>query len=441
MKPLQGIPVISLSPTVVAIDRFLCAKYPKTEWCGILFYEEKGSINDPNNFTIDVKYLYPMDVGTGSSTSIDSYEEVVEAIKHKPELEKMKQGFIHSHHGMDTFFSGTDQAQLINGANIYDYFLSVITNSDQEYIARISFNVVSSETVIGKNGYKIINDAEVGYFDCDVNLGTDNIDEFLHNRIKEIDKNRTVGTYTTSKYNYFTLDKETNQAGFLNYDSYGMFNIEPSEFINEELLTLYSKTLLDSTKFDIDELSRLVEHAYGITIEDKLNEKQTIAKIECAHNLLNKVFAAHGMINNHKETERDDFFEYYKRMFSNNKFKHIRSVYEEIEWTIELSNVYDDYTPMVAFYAFKEAYNTLLLMYEQPGNYNIINMIDILYCSVFAHISTRSKHYKATQVDMLQDITRPVLFDDAVIDQYSFWLPYLKAQSLEMPMQYYTQFY
>ena len=62
--------------------------------------------------------------------------------------------------------------------------------------------------------------------------------------------------------------------------------------------------------------------------------------------LLNKVFAAHGMINNHKETERDDFFEYYKRMFSNSKFKHIRSVYEEIEWTIELSNMYDDYTPM-----------------------------------------------------------------------------------------------
>jgi hypothetical protein len=220
-----------------------------------------------------------------------------------------------------------------------------------------------------------------------------------------------------------------------------MFNIEPSEFINEELLTLYSKTLLDSTKFDIDELSRLVEDAYGITIEDKLNEKQTIAKIECAHNLLNKVFAAHGMINNSKETERNDFFEYYKRMFSSNKFKEIRSVYEEIEWTIELSNVYDDYTPMVAFYAFKEAYNTLLLIYEQPSNYNIINMIDILYCSVFAHISTRSKNYKATQVDMLQDITRPVLFDDAVIDQYSFWLPYLKAQSLEMPMQYYTQFY
>ena len=441
MKPLQGMPMISLSPIVVAIDRFLCKKYPNTEWCGILFYEEKGSINDPNNFTIDVKYLYPMDVGTGSSTSIESYEEVVEAIKHKPELESMKQGFIHSHHSMDTFFSGTDQAQLIDGANIYDYFLSVITNSDQEYIARISFNVVSSETVIGKNGYKIINDAEVGYFDCEVNLGTDQIDEFLHNRIKEIDKNRTVGTYTSSKYGYLDLNTKTNQASFLGYDSYHMFELEPAEFINEELLDLYSKTLIKSTKADINELSRLVEDAYEITIKDELNNKQTKSKIECAHRLLRKVFASYGIINSSKEIERDDFFEYYKRMFANKNFTYMRSTYEEIEATMELSNIYDDYTPMVAFHAFQEAYNTLLLIYNKPGNYNVEAMIDMLYCSVFAHISTRSKHYKATQVDMLESITRPVLFDDAVIEQYSLWLPLLKASSLEMPMQYYTQFY
>ena len=119
----------------------------------------------------------------------------------------------------------------------------------------------------------------------------------------------------------------------------------------------------------------------------------------------------------------------------------MRSTYEEIEATIELSNIYDDYTSMVAFHAFKEAYNTLLLIYNKPGNYKVETMIDMLYCSVFAHISTRSKHYKATQVDMLQNVTKPVLFDDAVIEQYSLWLPLLKASSLEMPMQYYTQFY
>lgn len=410
------------------------------EWCGILFYTEEGNISDADNFKIHVNYLYPMDVGTAGSTSIENYEEVLEAIKHMPELGDMNQGFIHSHNNMKTFFSGTDEKQLVDGANDYDYFLSVITNNDADYIARISFKF-NSDIEIGLNKYKVTQTEQVGYFDCDVEVNVDqSVDEFLLKRIEEIDKQRTVGTYWTNKHNYLTLNQKTGQAGFLPYhNQFNYLSVEPEEFISEELLFMYDKSLLDPEDINIDSFTNLVEDAYDITIKDNLNELQKKAAQECERLLIKSVLAGYGIIDERKQFDNTTYEDHYLNLLKKNTLV-IPNVTEEVEHTMQTSMIYDNYTSRVAFEGFKLAYNRLSILNERYPT-KCKDLIYMLYCSCLAHISTRSKHYKANQVDMIQGINHPTLFDDLIMDQYSYWLPHLKANGLEMPLHYYSDFY
>lgn len=434
--------MIFLSPQVLALDRYLCNKYPDLEWCGVLFYEEEGTISDPNNYKVHVKYLYPMDVGTSGSTSIDNYEEVMYAIDQHPELDDLKQGFIHSHNSMDTFFSGTDNSQLIDGANQYDYFLSVITNNSAEYIARISFET-SNEIEIGKNKHTMKEEKSVSYFDCDVTLETEEVDEFLLQRIKEIDSKRTVATYTSYKGSYLTLDDRTNTGGFMNYkpSKNEYLYLEPVEFISEQLLDMYHTSLSDPLKFDIEHVINLAEDAYEVTFKKELNEKQTQAKNRCVNELMSSLLKGYGIT---AETvkinrERDDPYEYYSHVLRSNIKWEIPYVSEELRATIDVSRVYDNYTRQVALHAFVGAYQALMKIHkEQPTKAG--DLITMLYCSLLAHISTRSQNYKIHDVEMMQDIDLPILLDDEIIDHYSEWLPFIRA-GLTHPIEYYRQYY
>lgn len=428
-----------MHPQVIALDRYLCNKYPGLEWCGILFYSEEGTISDPNNYQVHVNYLYPMDVGTAGSTTIENYEEVLDAIEKYPELDDMKQGFIHSHNSMETFFSGTDVQQLIDGANQYDYFLSVITNNDAEYIARISFKLDADVKIgISKSEYKI--DSKVGYFNCKVETLEPEIDEFLVARIKQIDANRTVGTYNSYKGNYFTLNSNTNKGGFspspIQYNE--SLYMTPVEFMSEDLLEMYSPKLVNSDTAEIEDIKPLLEDAYDINFKTELNEKQKESKLRATHELLSFILKSYGLNPSSTDDTRTDVLEYYSGLIRNGKAWKSPYASEEITMSVDLSRVYDDYTDLVAMNAFVDAFN-LINKIGEKHIWESSYMIEMLYCSVLIHVSTRSKNYKIHDVEMMQGMD-PILLTEEVIEHYAEWLPFVRA-GLTYPIEYYRGYY
>lgn len=163
--PTQRIPEVSLTGKGKLIltqelqDQidYLHKKVGSVEWCGILFYtKESGEIHNPENFVLKAQQIYPMNIGSEAYTEaeiegldiIDMYEKV-------PGAERMKQGLIHTHHRMATFFSGTDMSELHDNAPLHNYYLSLIVNFDGNYTAKIAYIA----TVSNKNTM-IFNDSE-----------------------------------------------------------------------------------------------------------------------------------------------------------------------------------------------------------------------------------------------------------------------------------------
>ena len=122
---------------------YLLMKYPNREWSGPAWYSHT---KDENGFPTKVKleYFIPLHLGTSSATDWDGKHLVKryrELRKKFPKIGKSwVQGNIHSHHGMGAFFSGTDQEQLIDGANENFYYsLVVSTKVGKEYAMAVSY--------------------------------------------------------------------------------------------------------------------------------------------------------------------------------------------------------------------------------------------------------------------------------------------------------------
>jgi len=80
---------------------------------------------------------------------------------------------IHTHHNMETFFSGTDMGELHDSAPSYNYFLSLIVNYKNEYIAKIATVITEtskSVEMVLTNGKKSIVELKtkqfLGIFNC-----------------------------------------------------------------------------------------------------------------------------------------------------------------------------------------------------------------------------------------------------------------------------------
>lgn len=65
-------------------------------------------------------------------------EDMIDMYTEKPELMDQRTGLVHSHHGMDTFFSGTDTDELHEKA-MNGLYLSLILNNDWEPIAKLAW--------------------------------------------------------------------------------------------------------------------------------------------------------------------------------------------------------------------------------------------------------------------------------------------------------------
>jgi hypothetical protein len=119
---------------------YLHARTGKREWSGMLMYEVlKGSIAKPSEFVIRAKHIFLMDIGTSGYTEYNTDEDIVDLYDNIEGSMDMKTGHIHTHHNMDTFFSGTDNGELMENVDKYNYYLSVIVNFEGTYSAKIAF--------------------------------------------------------------------------------------------------------------------------------------------------------------------------------------------------------------------------------------------------------------------------------------------------------------
>lgn len=117
--------------------KYLCTAIDTVEWSGILFFETKGEINSEEGVTITPVDIYPMDKGSSGYTEYEIDEDLLDYYDFHPERLGMKYGHIHSHHGMDAYFSGTDMSEIKDNAVNHAYYVSVVVNNYGKIVGKI----------------------------------------------------------------------------------------------------------------------------------------------------------------------------------------------------------------------------------------------------------------------------------------------------------------
>lgn len=139
--------------------KFLCREIPKVEWSGILLYKVEGTIRKPKDMVLHLKDIIPMNKGTQVYTSynfneksrdtsnyddamIDYFNDNLEAME-----DDWKIGHIHSHNGMNVYFSGTDMSELHDNSLSHNIYLSLIVNNWMEFTAKVAFRAGIEKTI------------------------------------------------------------------------------------------------------------------------------------------------------------------------------------------------------------------------------------------------------------------------------------------------------
>ena len=126
-----------VSPKLEAKIRFMCDKFPQTEWSGILFYRESEGNVDDRTLSLTAEDFCLLDVGTSSYTEYETGSEVLE-YQMENDLLDCWWSIIHSHNSFSTFFSGTDMDTLKKLGQTMNHCLSLIVNNAGEYNARLT---------------------------------------------------------------------------------------------------------------------------------------------------------------------------------------------------------------------------------------------------------------------------------------------------------------
>lgn len=208
--PLSFKPTLIISKEVQSQIMYLHNKVENIEWCGILFYSiVSGTITDPDNLILKAEKIFLGDIGVGTYTEMSTDETIIDFYDKYPEALTVpwKQGYTHTHHSMDTFFSGTDMQELHDNAGSHNYYLSLIVNHKSKFCAKIAI-VAEAEIPETRSSYKFKgnNTAEQFEFknvgsksdilmllDCKIEFEQDEFEKLRYEHIKtEKAKSRAV---------------------------------------------------------------------------------------------------------------------------------------------------------------------------------------------------------------------------------------------------------
>jgi hypothetical protein len=162
---------------------FLCHNSPKgKEWSGVLLYSVDGSIKNYDKLKLKIEDIFLMDIGTAGGTDFELGEELVEYRMNNMESLSWKDGLIHSHHNMETYFSSVDDSELNDSSEFHNYYLSLIVNNRGDYTAKVAFRgTVDSYTCKNERGedwrLKLAKPRQVLFkFDCKITTPKDKIE-------------------------------------------------------------------------------------------------------------------------------------------------------------------------------------------------------------------------------------------------------------------------
>ena len=202
--------------------RFLCAKFPSTEWSGVLFWTKSGEFGE-TNFKLEAVDLLLMDIGTATTTAFKMTPKVASYMTEN-DLLKCQLGLIHSHQSFSTFFSGTDLDTLKVEGKDRIHFLSLIVNNEGKYCAAITRKAEIEDEVVSNVKYLTFNNLSknavvknkinytaVEYFNINIEYNNSIFNEILKD-INEISESKKA-----------EVTHETNLVG-QNYNTAPIYN-------------------------------------------------------------------------------------------------------------------------------------------------------------------------------------------------------------------------
>lgn len=231
LKKFHGSPKIILSKELVEQINHHHAYIGRDEWCGILLWKiVEGNLDNPDDLVIKCVDMFLMDVGSSSYTEFETDAESIIALANQfPEYEDgdLISGFIHTHHHMKTFFSGTDQSELKDNTTAFSAYLSLIVNFAMDNTARLAFKV-KQET---EKKYSIadmfgrffnLSDKQeeefIGYYDCEIEYEEKN-QTWYTQRAEKLLEEKTAKASSAKRIGYaqpYSNRTPNNQGNWLN---------------------------------------------------------------------------------------------------------------------------------------------------------------------------------------------------------------------------------
>lgn len=266
--------------------QYLCRAINRVEWSGILFYETTGDIKRPKDFKIKLLSILPMDKGSSAATDYELDERYINHLMDNPDLFEANIGHIHSHHTMETYFSGVDMDELKTNSVSHNFYLSLIVNNFGDFVAKVSFEGNAQRKIKGVplttldgdgNEYEVlkrdyvVEEKVLFEYDCDVvsKVETISVSEDFSGKVQgiidreEARKKKLQMSYQTNlqKKNIPATQKNANPFNTNNKASWGTPAVSdepmvdptsPMSDVEVFLYTLLNKTNPPKNKLKIE---------------------------------------------------------------------------------------------------------------------------------------------------------------------------------------------
>lgn len=249
----QGIiPNVVVSINLERKIRKLASKIPNLEWSGVLFYTSDGKLSD-GTLVLTALDVHLMDIGSSGRTSFEVDESVISYMTANDLLDT-EIGLIHSHHTMDTFFSGTDINTLTEEAHERSNFLSLIVNNAGKYNAIFTAKMRTPYQFwqVFEKSEVIKDSTSVCRFNCAVSIEEDELTE-LEARFLEVYK--PLSQYSSQRVSIdgqtelrFQGDSEDSLKNVTKVSSEISSIKIDQDFVDQILLKILLTTPLASTK-------------------------------------------------------------------------------------------------------------------------------------------------------------------------------------------------
>lgn len=252
IKPVVKLPetVINQKGKVIITPEFkkqidyLHKKVGSKEWCGFMFYTiTEGDFTNFTKLVIRPDDIFLMDIGESAHTAaaidgddlFDMYATIPGAEDNK------KYGLIHTHHTMNTFFSGTDTDELATNVHNHNYYLSLIVNFAGVYCAKLAFLGEMKTCLSYKNANDEPYTSEVVkkvMYVVEMNVVMDEgiveVPNYISERFLELDKKRTERVQTFAPTYYSTPGGLFGAGGHRAYAGAGSSAHNPTDRVNFE---------------------------------------------------------------------------------------------------------------------------------------------------------------------------------------------------------------